>query len=356
MNVMLYGNSVTVWLLAAGVAMATFAGLYIVRGLVARRLRSALAGDDGPGVIHATLGIVGETWLPIILVAALYAGSYFLTLPAALRSLMATVIVIALLLQGAIWGSHVVRNLVALATRRRTAQDPAQATAFGMVNMVARAAIWSLALLLILDNLGINITALVAGLGIGGVAVALAAQNILGDLFSSLSILLDKPFEVGDFMVFGEHAGTVERIGLKTTRIRSLSGEQVICSNSDLLNTRIRNYKRMAERRALFTIGIVYGTPSDKVEMMPRLIREIIEAQPDARFDRAHFKSYGDFSLDFETVYFVLRPDYNLFMDVQQAINLALYRRFEEEGIEFAFPTRTIHLSPGDRPATSGAA
>jgi len=353
---MFYGNSVAVWLLAAGVAMATFAGLYSVRGLVARRLRSALAGRDEPGVIHATLGTVGETWLPIILVAALYAGSYFLMLPAALRSLMATVIVIALLIQGAIWGSHVVRNLVALVTRRRTTQDPAQATAFNIVNVVARAAIWSLAVLLILDNLGINITALVAGLGIGGIAVALAAQNVLGDLFSSLSILLDKPFVVGDFMIFGEHAGTVEKIGLKTTRIRSLSGEQIICSNSDLLNTRIRNYKRMAERRSLFTIGIVYGTPYDKVEMVPRMIREIIEAQPQARFDRAHFKSYGDFSLDFETVYFVRLPEYNLFMDVQQAINLALYRRFEEEGIEFAFPTQTIHLDPGEGPVTGSGA
>ena len=291
------------------------------------------------------------------MVAALYAGAYFLTLPAALRGLIATVIVIALLIQGAIWGSHVVRNLVALVTRRRTAQDPAQATAINIVNVVARAAIWSLALLLILDNLGINITALVAGLGIGGVAVALAAQNILGDLFSSLSILLDKPFEVGDFMIFGEHMGTVERIGLKTTRIRSLSGEQIICSNSDLLNTRIRNYKRMGERRALFTIGIVYGTPCDKVEMVPGLIREIIEALPNARFDRAHFKSYGDFSLDFETVYYVLQPDYNLFMgrpasDQSGALTAASSRK----GSNLRFPTRTIHLYPGDGPATGGSA
>ena len=353
---MLYGNSVAVWLLGAGVTIAVFAGLYIVRGQVARRLRSALAGAAEGGIVHATLGILGETWLPIILVAALYAGSYFLTLPDALRSLLATVVVIALLIQGAIWGSHVTRNLVALAIRRRTAQDPAQATAFHVVSVLVRAVIWSFAVLLILDNLGINITALVAGLGIGGVAVALAAQNILGDLFSSLSILLDKPFEVGDFMIFGEHMGTVERIGLKTTRIRSLSGEQIICSNSDLLNTRIRNYKRISERRALFMIAIVYGTPYEKVEMIPRLIREIIETQPLARFDRAHFKSYGDFSLDFETVYFILQPDYNLYMDIQQAINLGIYRRFEEEGIEFAFPTRTIHLYPRDGPAGGGDA
>ena len=148
-------------------------------------------------------------------------------------------------------------------------------------------------------------------------------------------------------MIFDDYMGTVERIGLKTTRLRSLSGEQIVCSNSDLLSTRIRNYKRMAERRRLFTLGVVYGTTPDQLERIPRIIREAVEANPKTRFDRAHFKSYGDSSLDFETVYYVTDPDYNVYMDIQQAINLALYQRFEAEGVEFAFPTRTIFLHGG---------
>ncbi len=173
-------------------------------------------------------------------------------------------------------------------------------------------------LLLALDNLGVDVTALVAGLGVGGIAVALAVQSILGDLFASLSIVLDKPFVIGDFIIVGDLLGTVENVGIKTTRVRSLSGEQLIFSNADLLNSRIRNYGRMYERRVVFTVGVTYDTPRHKLE---------------------------DFSLDFETVYYVQDPAYNLYMDIQQAINLELYQRFADEGIEFAYPTQTLFLA-----------
>jgi len=192
-----------------------------------------------------------------------------------------------------------------------------------------------------------------ASLGIGGIAVALAMQNILGDLFASLSIAIDKPFVIGDFIVLGEEMGTVEQVGLKTTRIRSLGGEQIILSNNDLLQSRIRNYKRLQERRAVFAIGVTYDTPADKLERIPELIRQAIEAQADARFDRAHFKSFGASSLDFEAVFYVLKPDYNVFMNVQQAINLQLVRSFAGQGIEFAFPTQTLHLHGGPAMATA---
>ena len=198
--------------------------------------------------------------------------------------------------------------------------------------------------MLILNNLGFDVTALIAGLGIGGVAIALAAQNILGDLFASLAIVLDRPFVVGDFIVFGDYLGTVERVGIKTTRIRSLSGEELVCSNTDLLATRIRNYKRMAERRVVFSIGVTYDTTAEQLARLPGLLREIVEAQPAVRFDRAHFQKYGDFALIFEIVYWMLDPDFNRFMDTQQAINLAIYRQAQAEGIAFAFPTQTIHL------------
>ena len=341
LDLSLYGNDVVVWALALGVAVVVFVGLYAMRAAIARRVRSAARAQSAFATVG--LGLFERTWLPIILVAALFAGSYFLVLPEALRRVTSLVIVLALAVQGAIWGSHVVKNLISYALSK----DPAGASALNVLNIIARTAVWAVAVLLMLDNLGINVTALVAGLGISGIAVALAAQNILSDLFSSLSIVIDRPFEVGDFVIFDDYMGTVERIGLKTTRLRSLSGEQIVCSNSDLLSTRIRNYKRMAERRVLFTLGVVYGTTPDQLERIPRIIREAVEANPKTRFDRAHFKSYGDSSLDFETVYYVTDPDYNVYMDIQQAINLALYQRFEAEGVEFAFPTRTIFLHGG---------
>lgn len=198
---------------------------------------------------------------------------------------------------------------------------------------------------MILDNLGVNITGLVAGLGIGGIAVALAVQNILGDLLASLSIVLDKPFVIGDFIVVDSLSGTIEHIGLKTTRIRSLSGEQLIFSNNDLLKTRIRNYKRMSERRIVFSFGIIYQTPTEKLKNVNKIVRDIIEKTENARFDRVHFKEYGDSSLNFEVVYFVIDPDYNIYMDVQESINLEIFRQFGEEGIEFAYPTQTLYVS-----------
>jgi small-conductance mechanosensitive channel len=186
---------------------------------------------------------------------------------------------------------------------------------------------------------------LIAGLGVGGIAVALAAQNILGDLFASLSIVVDKPFVVGDFIVIDDFLGTVDRIGLKTTRLRSLSGEQLIFSNADLLKSRIRNYRFMRERRIVFSFGVEYETPLPALETIPGTVREIIEAQERTRFDRAHFKSYGASALDFEVVYYVLVPEFNTYMDIQQAINFELFRRFADAGIGFAYPTQKLYVS-----------
>ena len=199
--------------------------------------------------------------------------------------------------------------------------------------------------MLALDNFGFNITTLVASLGIGGIAVALAVQNILGDLFASLSIALDKPFVNGDFVVIDDMMGTVKHIGLKTTRIQSLGGEELIFSNGDLLKSRIRNYKRMAERRIVFEIGVVFGTPAEKLRHINDIVRDVVGSHADARLDRTHFKKIGASSLDFEVVYYVLVPDYNRYMDVQQAINLQLIERLDAQGIDFAFPTQTLHIA-----------
>jgi small-conductance mechanosensitive channel len=173
----------------------------------------------------------------------------------------------------------------------------------------------------------------------------LAVQNVLGDLFASLSIVLDEPFVIGDFITVEEYMGTVEHIGLKTTRVRSLTGEQLVFSNSDLLDSRIRNYGRMADRRVSFTLGVACETPYEKLVEIPAIVQEIVEAQPQTRFGRAHFESYGDFSLDYEIVYYMLTSDYDVFMDTQQAINLQILRRFAEEGIQLPYPTQTVFVA-----------
>lgn len=215
----------------------------------------------------------------------------------------------------------------------------------GALRFVLVFALWSIVSLLALDNLGVDVTALVAGLGVGGIAIALAVQNILGDLFASLAIILDRPFIVGDFIDVDGKVGTVEQIGLKTTRVRSISGEQLVFANADMLSSQLRNFGRMQERRIVFTLGVTYQTPRAALERIPDLIRESVEADPAVRFDRSHFSGYGDFSLNFETVYFVNTPEYPDYMDAQQRIFLRIHEAFEADGIEFAYPTQTLVLT-----------
>lgn len=287
---------------------------------------------------------VRATSLLLLLPLALYAGASVLDLPARLERFIELATVVALLLQAGLWVHHYIGHWAAQRLAVARQREPEGATALGLLAFAARVVAWSLVLLAALDQLNFDITALVAGLGIGGVAVALAVQNVLGDLFASLAIVLDKPFVVGDFIVVDTLRGTIERVGIKTTRIRSLDGELLVFSNADLLRSRIRNFQRMLERRILFSVGVTYQTAADKLPKIPRWLREAVETQPRTRFDRAHFKEYGDSALVFEIVYYVLDRDYNIYMDVQQAVNLAIFERFAREGVEFAYPTRTVFL------------
>lgn len=331
------------WVLALAVAAVTYLVFVLVRRLMVGRLKDedqAMETGWREGLRDALV----KTSPLFLLVVAIYAGAFVARVPDGAQRVVESALVVALFLQGALWASHIVVGWIAWYAAQKAAESTAIANALSIIQLLGRVAVWSIALLLILNNLGFDVTALVAGLGIGGIAIALAAQNILGDLFASLAIVLDRPFVVGDFIVFGDCLGTVERVGIKTTRIRSLSGEELVCSNADLLATRLRNYKRMAERRVVFSIGITYDTPADKVEKLPGILREIVDAQTMVRFDRAHFQKYGDFALLFEVVYWMLDPDFNRFMDTQQAINFAIYRRLQSAGIEFAYPTQTIHL------------
>lgn len=246
--------------------------------------------------------------------------------------------IIAVIAQAAFWASLAVRLWLAHQVAVKQQTDAGAATTMSVLGFFAQLALWSLVVLLALENLGFNITTLLAGLGIGGVAMALAAQGILGDVFASVTIALDKPFAIGDFITLDDVAGTVEHIGLKTTRLRSLSGEQVVVSNTDLLKGRVHNFKRLSERRVEFTIGVAYDAPASKLAMIPAIIREAVTSQPKARFDRAHFKKYGESALIFESAFYFSDPDYNHYMDTQQAINLAIYRRLQQEGVSLAHP------------------
>lgn len=214
--------------------------------------------------------------------------------------------------------------------------------------------LWSVGVLLVLSNIGVNVISLVAGLGIGGIALALAAQNILGDIFSSFSLFFDRPFTEGDFIIVGEHMGTVKKIGMKTTRLASIDGEEIVIPNAELTSTRVRNFRRMKERRVVFTFGLTYDTPPSRVREIPPLVQDVIGHVEDARFGRAHFKSFGDSSLNFEVVYYLNGNDYDQFMNAQQAINVALLERLGAIGVQFAFPTRTVHLASAGNKEVSG--
>lgn len=343
----LASNELWLWLLSLGVFAGVFSILRLAKWVAHRRLR-ALGEKTTGNATRLAVSLVRGTGSLFLAIVALFAASHALNLPPTVRSSISALTLIAFLLQAAGWGGRGITFWSSRAIKQKLEEekDAATATTLNAVAFLGKIALWAVALLLALDNLGIDITALITGLGIAGIAVALALQNILGDLFASIAIVVDKPFLVGDFVVVGEMRGTVQRIGLKTTRIRSLTGEQVVVANAELLRQRIHNYKQMQERRATFSFGVIYRTPADKLATIPAMVKRIIEAQPDTRFDRAHFKEYGDFALVFEVVYWMLRPDYNLYMDTQQAINIALFRQFEQEGIGFAFPTQTVYVHP----------
>jgi small-conductance mechanosensitive channel len=288
---------------------------------------------------------------PFYVLVALYIGVLRLNLETAVNKVIQVIFFLAILyeLNGAL------RKLVQYALKRgikkRTSRDEFKSnkdyeaeiqSQSSMINIVAGITsfvVWSLGFLLILSNLGVDITSLIAGLGIGGIAVALALQNILSDIFSSISIIADKPFKVGDFIVIGSDMGTVERVGIKTTRIRTLQGQELTVSNKELTSLRINNYGRMEKRRVVFEMGVIYETEKEKLERIPALIKKIIEDIDKAEFDRSHFKRYGDFSLIFESVYYILSADYNEYMDIQQQVNLGIFDAFRKEKIGFAYPT-----------------
>lgn len=360
MNTFYFGNTTRSWLVAAGIAVAVYLTLVLIQRLAVNRL-GKLAERTENDWDDAVVDIVRNTRPFFFAALSLIAALRGLAVPRSVGGPLHAVLELLVLLQIGLWATGIIAFLVerSLSKRRETA-DRIGVAAVRAIGITVKVVAWIVIVLIAIQNVfDKNVTALMTGLGVGGIALALAVQNILGDLLAAVAIVFDRPFDVGDFIVVDDVKGTVEQIGLKTTRLRSLTGEQIILGNGELLKSRIRNYKRMYERRATFTIDVTYDTPADVVERIPAMVRAAIEAQSPVRFDRSHFASFAQSALRIEAVYFVLSPEYNVFMDIQQRINLTLLRQFNAAKIEFAFPTQTMHsrgaTGPTDAPSAGPA-
>lgn len=340
------GNSIKEWLLFSVVAVCAYLVLsLVVRFIVGRARRGLTTKPD----LDATLAeMASGTMRLFLLVVALHLGADLLDLSATASKWEHRTFVLFTALQIMLWGKNGIRFGLRLYLKSIGADDVQRSMSLSLLTFITQAVFFALVLLVGLNNVGVNITALVTGLGVGGIAVALAVQNILSDLFASLTIVLDKPFVVGDFIAVDDLLGTIEKVGLKTTRIRSLTGEQLIFPNASLLQSRIRNYKRMEERRVVFSFGLTYDTPPDVLRRIPGAVKALIEAQSLARFDRVHFSKFSGSSLDFEVVYWVLSPDFNVHMDVQQEILLGIAAAVESMKASFAYPTQTVFVHQAD--------
>lgn len=293
---------------------------------------------------HIFLDILDRLKTPVLFVWTFYLFSKYYTTSETTSKIWLTAVVVTTTFQIALWGLFLIGLWRKNFTNERLKQDPTSSATLGIMFVSLQSIFIVIIVLIGLSHLGIDIRALVAGLGVGGIAVALAAQNVLGDLLASLSIVLDKPFTVGDYIVVGSESGTVESIGIKTTRLRTLSGEELIFSNKDLLESRVHNYKSLCQRRVVKKFGVLYSTTTEQLTQIPKWTKEIVEQDSKIRFDRCHFNNYGDSSLDFELVFTVFDPDYIVYMDCQQKILIELFKKFTSENIGFAFPSRSIYI------------
>ncbi len=336
------------WTLAITIAVVVFLLLRLARSLLERHLRHVVKRTKTP-VDDLVLDLIHHVRWPFLLVVGIALGSLVLDLPQPVLLVLHRLYAIALFIQGGLWVSHLLSYGIDAYMHRAGPEDKARLTVVALFNFFGRLIVWVMVVVLSLDNLGVDVTTLVAGVSVGGIAVGLALQSVLKDLLASLSIILDKPFEIGDFVTVGEFQGTVEAIGLKTTRLRSISGEQLVFGNDDLLTSRVRNFKRMRERRVVFAFGVVPETPVEMLRQINTWVRGIVTGVEGARFHRVHFKSIADWALQFEVVYYVTTPDYDVMMDIQESINLALHEAFEQLGVRFASPAQTVYLAQQER-------
>lgn len=341
MNIEFIGNSILDYIIAAGIILAAIIVIQIIKKKVITKIQEE---EQKSGSKHDLLTkAVKKLLIPFLYLGSIYISIKTLTFGEPADNYIKIIYEIIAAWYGIRFVIAFVNFVISKYVEKTRSEDESKKIRplFAFTNFV----IWIVGLMFLLDNMGFEISTIVAGLGISGIAVALAAQAILGDLFSYFVIFFDKPFEIGDFIVFDDKRGVVEKIGIKSTKVRSLSGEIIVVSNSNLTNTRLHNFKKMERRRVAFTIGVTYQTKPEHLKYIPGKIKDIIEEIELTEFDRSHFVNYGNFSLDFETVYYVLSNDYNVYMNIHQQVNLKLYEDFAEKGIEFAYPTQTLYLN-----------
>ncbi len=329
-----------------GISLLIIVGIFLVVQLVKSTVLKKLTrwAQQTKGTMDDFLVLqIDKTIFPFLKLLSVYFGLSFLTFGPKVEHWLTVVLMLIATFLGLKIITAGIKFFVNRSLQGQENIEVKMKQARGVL-IIINVLIWFTGIIFFLSNLGYNVTSIIAGLGIGGIAIALAAQAILGDLFSYFVIFFDKPFEIGDYILVGDKSGIVEYVGLKTTRLRTLAGEQLIFPNHDLTNSRVHNYKRMEKRRIVFSTGVTYDTTADKLASIPQILKDIITSLPDITFDRCHFSAFGDFSLNFETVYFVNTADFLLYKDSQEKINLALIRRFGSEGIEFAFPTQTVIL------------
>ncbi|UCH79323.1 MAG: mechanosensitive ion channel family protein [Candidatus Coatesbacteria bacterium] len=348
LNYVFYGNRVLDYLIVLGAIVVGVIVIRLIKFVVVRRIVAWAKKKDTP--LDADLvKSISKASLPVLYLGTVYVAAKSLTFPENVAGWVDIVGKILLALLGARLVIAILAGAIKHYWLPREGDVGREKTVKALMPIV-KIAVWIVAAIFLLDNLGFKISTVVAGLGIGGVAVALAGQAILKDLFSYFAILFDQPFEIGDQIRVDDKIGTVEKVGVKTTRLKSIGGEQLVFSNADLTDSRVQNYKRMDRRRIATHLGVTYETPAAKLKKIPALVEGIIDPIDGVDFDRAHFASYGDFNLVFEVVYFVQGNDYKKYMDIQEEINLRLYEAFAKEKIEFAYPTQTVYLPPAARP------
>lgn len=338
-----WGNSVCQWASSVAIIIGSIIVIKLFKFFVLRRIKSWSLKTTTTWD-NFIVQLLESSVLPLLYITAVYTALSILSLPASVDKLIDAAYMVAITFFVLKVLSATFKKFIHSYIHKEEDSESKEKQAAGLL-VVANIFIWMLGIIFLIDNFGYNVTTLIAGLGVGGIAIALAAQTVLGDLFSYFVIFFDRPFRIGDFIAVGDKNGVIEYIGIKTTRIRTLSGEQLVCSNTDLTNSRLHNYKLMERRRVLFSLGVTYQTGYEQLSEIPEIVKDIITSKDKVQFDRGHFSAYGDFSLNFEFVYFVLDPNYNIYMDIQQDIYLHIFKEFEAKGIEFAYPTQTLYLN-----------
>ncbi|MFQ6137326.1 MAG: mechanosensitive ion channel family protein [Candidatus Hydrothermarchaeales archaeon] len=345
LNYTIGNNYVKDYLLALAVFLLAVIVLKIFKYVIINKLKK-ISAKTRTELDELLIKIIDKVGWPFYLLLSLYIALQFIQIPNFIETALYYVILV-LVTYYVIIG---IQDLIDYGThkiilKRREEEKEVDTSVIDLLSKILKGVLWGVAVIFILSNLGYNVSTLIAGLGIGGIAIAFALQNVLSDIFASFSIYFDKPFKIGDFIIVGDDLGVVKKIGIKTTRLQSLWGQEIVISNRELTSTRINNYKKMEKRRIHFTFGVVYNTSTEKLKKILKIIKEIFDKIELADLDRVHFKEFGNFSLNFEVAYYVDTGDYNKYMDTQQEINFAIKERFEKEGIEFAYPTQTVFVN-----------